>query len=300
MATSRPRTKEIIDPAYPLLEANRTIIESVKRETFEYGQSDVHKLDVYYPTGSCPDSRYPILVFFYGGSLVRGARTSAPSNLVHNNLGAFFASRGVLTVIPDYRLVPSITFPQGSEDVRDAINWVTRNLSEGDHNEVYLLGHSAGGVHVAGLLFTPELFQSLEHSMRGVALMGVPIKIPPERQELYAAALQYYGDPKAILRCQPSSLLQRASKEYIALLPAIRNLIAGSEPRFISTAMRAFMEEFRNKGGSIEEYVLAGHDHLSPILALSTGSGEEWAEGVVKWIWDGVHKHRFFGKQEAR
>ncbi|KAI6147716.1 hypothetical protein BKA82DRAFT_4143446 [Pisolithus tinctorius] len=40
---SRPRTREIIDPTYPLLEANRSAIESIRRETFTYGSSDVHK-----------------------------------------------------------------------------------------------------------------------------------------------------------------------------------------------------------------------------------------------------------------
>ena len=35
--------------------------------------------------------------FFYGGGLTHGAWSSPPS---HNNLGALFASRGILTVIP--------------------------------------------------------------------------------------------------------------------------------------------------------------------------------------------------------
>jgi len=60
--------------------------------------------------------------------------------------------------------------------------------------------------------------------------------------------------------------------------------MAGSEPRAISTAMRVFARELKERGGTIDEFVLQGHDHLSPVLALSSGSGEEWGDDVVRWL----------------
>lgn len=85
------------------------------------------QLDAYYPEQITknPDEpneigKPPILAFLYGGRLVQGARSTSPSNFVHNNLGAFFASRGILTIIADYCLAPGITFPERSEDVHDA------------------------------------------------------------------------------------------------------------------------------------------------------------------------------------
>ncbi|KAI6002308.1 Alpha/Beta hydrolase protein [Pisolithus orientalis] len=294
----RPRTREIIDPrlhvclAYPLLEANRSTIESIRRVTFTYGSSDVHKLDVYYPSLSgSGDGLPPILIFFYGGGLVRGARSSPPSNLVHNNLGAFFASRGILVVIPDYRFVPGITFPQGSEDVRDAIEWTIKNVAEGDSNRVFLLGHSAGGLHLASYLLLPSLFLSSSAlgCVRGVILMGVPCEISPSRPQFYSVAQTYYGNARKVAANYPLSLLRRAYESHILSLPPFWNVMAGSEPRAISVSMQTFTREFKSRGGTIEEFVLEGHDHLSPILALSSGSGEDWGLDVVRWIIGGLY-----------
>ncbi|KAF9461142.1 Alpha/Beta hydrolase protein [Collybia nuda] len=280
------RIKDIIDPSYPLLEANRTTIESIPRETFTYGPTERHKLDVYHSTLPNLPTKPPILVFFYGGGFTSGERSSQPSDLVHNNLGAFFASKGIITVIPDYRLVPSIVFPEGSEDIRDAMTWVVKNLSEGIPNRVSILAHSAGGIHVAGMLFTPSLFPStVASSVRGVALLGVPYELSNyKRPRIHAASLQYYGNLQNIAANQPLGLLRRADKAHIASLPHIRNMRAESEPRVISGGVKTLTRLVGEKGGTIEECVLEGHDHLSPILSLSCGSGEEWGDGIVEWI----------------
>jgi hypothetical protein len=250
------------------------------------------QLDVYYPpaqeTGADNDpGSLPILVFFYGGGLVRGARSSPPSHLVYNNLGAFFASRGILTVIPDYRLVPSITFPEGSVDVRDALDWVFHHFCEEDKTRrIFVLGHSAGGLHLSGFMLTPSMFSlsPAAQAIRGVILMGVPYDIRNTRAAFRDIAQKYYGGQEKIAANQPLTLLQSADDPYVATLPPWRNLIAGSEPRYTSLAMRSFTQIFKNKGGIIEEMVLDGHDHLSPVLALSSGTGEEWGNETVEWI----------------
>lgn len=222
---------------------------------------------------------------------MRGARSSPPSHLVYNNLGAFFASRGILTIIPDYRLVPSITFPQGSEDIRDALDWVAKNLpstqeAERNSSRLFVLAHSAGGIHVCGFLFTPLMFSGsfARRSLRGVALMGVPYEIHRAKPAFRDAATQYYGNAKSARTNQPSSLLQRADATDIAALPPVRNILAESEPRSVSTSATAFVQLFRDKGGSITEHRLVGHDHISPVLALSTGTGDAWGVELVVWM----------------
>lgn len=273
-----------------MLEANRAAIELIVRKTFDYGPIETHKLDVYYPPDHTDSTTQtaPILVFIYGGGLVTGFRSSPPSNLVYNNLGAYFASRGILTVIPDYRLVPGITYPQGSEDVRDALNWVVQHLASlGDDNSthVFVLAHSAGGMHVSGYLLT-DLFASCPaaHMVRGVAFMGVPFEICPSRAKSYAVAETYYGDRKKIAQNQPLGILRRMEPSRVTSLPPLRNYIAGSEPRAISSSMRNFAKEWKKKGGVVEMLVMDGHDHLSPVLALSSGSGQEWGEDLAAWI----------------
>ena len=332
--------------AYPLLEANRTVITSVERRTFSYGTNDTHKLDVYRPADLPQEKVYsysggydqpssksfdnsrtksPVLIFIYGGGLTKGSRAghSPPDDLVHINLGAFFAKRGFVTVIPDYRLVhppqvgdpispKSITYPEGSEDVRDAIAWTIDRLQDewpelkADPATLFLLAHSAGGVHLSSLLLTPALTSSANTSntfenVRGIAFLGVPFAPTPSRRVFYDNALLYYGSASLLSINHPMALLKKAPPSLINSLPPLRNMCAASEPKAIASGIRSFTEEWRKKaatdtgtrneamnktGVGIEEVVLEDHDHLSPILALSTGNvaGEQWGEELVQWM----------------
>ncbi|KAI6002310.1 Alpha/Beta hydrolase protein [Pisolithus orientalis] len=240
---SRPRTREIIDPTIlgPCVQLTLCL-----RPTAQLlNPSDV-KLSRTGPqtfTGS-DNGLPPILIFLYGGGLVHGARSSSPANLVHNDPCAFFAS--ILVVIPDYRPAPEITFPRGSEDTIGSV-------AEGDSNRVFLLGHSAGGLHLASYLLLPSLF--LSSSAFGCVAVNHPL-----------------------------SLLRRADDSHILSLPPTRNVMAGSETRTISVSIQTSAREFKSRGSTIAEFVLEGHKHLSPILALSSGSGEDWGHNIVRWI----------------
>ncbi|KAG6818466.1 hypothetical protein H0H92_002712, partial [Tricholoma furcatifolium] len=79
-------------------------------------------------------------------------------------LGSFFARRGFIVVIPDYRLAPATIFPGAAEDVRNAILWTIKNVDQlttpttpsPDTNNIYLMGHSAGAIHAYSSLLIPE------------------------------------------------------------------------------------------------------------------------------------------------
>ncbi|KAF9803584.1 hypothetical protein IEO21_09643 [Rhodonia placenta] len=183
--------------------------------------------------------------------------------------------------------MPGITFPQGSEDVRDALLWVVQNLQgEGDTENVFVLAHSAGGVHVASLLLSPALFVSpLAAALKGVTLLGVPFDIGNGKQgEMWEAAMKYYGSAQKIRDKQPIWLLKRSDTRFISHLSPVCVAVAGSEPRRIVRASESFASILKEKGGCVEEVVLDGHDHMSPILALSSGHSEEWGEEMVEWI----------------
>ena len=188
-------------------------------------------------------------------------------------------------------MVPSIAFPQGSEDIRDALDWVAKNLlttqeAERSRSRLFILAHSAGGMHVCGFLFTPHMFSGslARRSLCGVAFIGVPFEIHRANPAFRHAAIQYYGNQKNVLANQPLSLLQHADAAQIATFPPVKNILAESEPRSVSSSAAAFVEIYREKGGIITEHKIVGHDHLSPILSLSTGYGEAWGEELVVWI----------------
>jgi acetyl esterase/lipase len=91
--------------------------------------------------------RKPVLVFFYGGGWVKGAREE------YGWAARAFASKGFLVVVPDYRKVPEIAYPAFVEDAADAVRWTYDNIARygGDPDRIAIAGHSAGGYAVAML-----------------------------------------------------------------------------------------------------------------------------------------------------
>lgn len=95
----------------PGLVENKEKIEHIQPVTETYGPHYRHVLDIYQAKNNDVG---PILVFLYGGGMIRGDRILADTGkgLIYWNLGTFFASRGITTIIPDYRRVKS---PSGSD-----------------------------------------------------------------------------------------------------------------------------------------------------------------------------------------
>ena len=131
---------------YSMLSADRGV--SVERG-ISYGPHARHKLDIYRPIKGAETG--PIVIFFYGGRWREGDRG------IYGFLGAAMASRGITTIIPDYRLYPEVMFPTFMTDGAKAYGWVHNKLAAAPSNEagktrpIILMGHSAGA-HIAALL----------------------------------------------------------------------------------------------------------------------------------------------------
>ncbi|MBW4092838.1 MAG: alpha/beta hydrolase, partial [Proteobacteria bacterium] len=110
-----------------------------------YAAGPRHALDVYAPTRPAADA--PVVVFFYGGGWEDGNRG------MYRFVGATLAARGVVTVIPDYRLYPEVRFPAFMHDAAAAVAWTRAHVGAygGDPDRLFLMGHSAGG-QIATLL----------------------------------------------------------------------------------------------------------------------------------------------------
>lgn len=107
-------------------------------EAIRYGPKDRQVLDVYAPEPA-PASA-PVVVFVYGGGWNSGRRED------YGFVGRALASRGFVTVIPDYRLVPEVRYPAFVADAADAVRWTYGNVGAygGDPARIGVAGHSAG------------------------------------------------------------------------------------------------------------------------------------------------------------
>ncbi|MBD8527160.1 alpha/beta hydrolase [Pseudomarimonas arenosa] len=122
-------------------------------------------MDIYRPAST--DTPAPVLVFFYGGRWQDGNRED------YAFVGRRLAARGLLVMVPDYRLYPEVRFPAFVEDAAAIAAWAKANAARfgGDPNQIHLAGHSAGA-HMVALVGTDARYLAA-HDLKPSDLAGV-------------------------------------------------------------------------------------------------------------------------------
>ncbi|KAJ7214066.1 alpha/beta-hydrolase, partial [Mycena pura] len=279
----------------PLLESKREEIAQ-SRKSFKYGETDRHQLDVYYPQATGSLKKHPVLIYVYGGGFVSGERRlPAPVDLGYGNLGLYFAKRGFVTIIPDYRLAPGTTFPGPVHDVRDALIWVVAHPNDlgpdVDVDSVFIMGHSAGGVHTLTMLLHPPVLESapaLRAHIKGAAISCAPYHFEPAGVEfdLREPANMYYGSREAAKAHDPLGLLRAAPEGVLRALPPLALIKCERDQDWLQVVAKDFDAAVADKGlvPSPAQIFAKGHNHISFSWALETGQGERWAEELVAWM----------------
>jgi len=293
-----PTTIQATNAAFaPFLEKNRSKIEGVTRKTFQYGDTARHQLDIYYPPGQS-SVKPPILFFVYGGGFFSGERVQpAPSDLLYKNVGAFFASRGILTVIPDYRLVApgsdtTAVFPDPVTDVSKAIQYVVEHEGDnGNVDNIFISGHSAGANIVATLLLYNKapatLPPNILKGLRGISLWGGayhfngPPLLPPPVFSTYFGTT----DLPTIHKISPYGLLEQATPDVVKNLPPALFIMAEKEPAPVKECNGEFAKLYNEKTeNTLPLSIAKAHNHISMATGLSSGEGEEFGEEIAKFI----------------
>ena len=121
---------------------------SVRRDV-SYGADPRQKLDVYIPDNLTGPA--PVLLFFYGGSWEMGSKAD------YKAFGQSFATRGIVTVIADYRLYPQVKYPAFVQDGAKALAFVHAHAAAygGDAARLFVSGHSAGAYNAMMLASDP-------------------------------------------------------------------------------------------------------------------------------------------------
>ena len=132
----------------------------------------------------------PVLVFVHGGNWNSGSKET------YNLLGRNFARKGIITVIPDYTLSPQANYDVMTKEIAASIKWVQANIKNynGNVNQIYVTGHSAGG-HLGALAVMNPKYGIDEKSIAGIILndaAGLDMKkylekYPPTAKDDYLA-----------------------------------------------------------------------------------------------------------------
>ncbi len=171
---------------FDVLNAAIPVRGSTLTSDISYGTFPRRKLDVYRPHKVSAPA--PVIVFFYGGYWTSGDKHD------YRFAAQAFTSRGFVVVIPNYRLIPAVKFPDFVDDGALAVKWTHDHIADfgGDANRIYLTGHSAGG-HIALLLALDEHYLhdvGLDtHVIKAVAPIAAPTDFVPPPELRFAFGL---------------------------------------------------------------------------------------------------------------
>jgi len=252
----------------PLLARQPT--EGVQRHADQaYGPHPRQVLDVYRPTathGLCP-----VLVFLHGGGFIRGDKAHKA------NIGWHFARRGVVTVLPNYRLAPECGWPAGPEDVVATVRWLREHAAEfgGDPARTVLMGESAGAAHVAAATLMQRFGLHEGGGVRGAILASGPYNARLERLARAAFGVDT-PDPRndAYFGTDDAQDLAACSTALQVDVPPFPLLISYTERDLLQMQVQAgelFARLSGQHGHTPELLFIRHHNHFSQTQAINTG-----------------------------
>ena len=209
------------------------------QQDLAYGDAERQRADVYLPLEPVDRQAAPLAVFFYGGSWSSGQRSD------YRFVGEALASRGVVTVVADYRLSPQVRYPVFLHDCALAVRWAMAHASRwgASPRRVFVVGHSAGAYNAAMLALDPRWLGGeglLPQQLAGwVGLAGpydfLPIGVPDvqhafdwprtpaDSQPLFQVTSQPFASaPPALLLAARNDTLVNPIRNTVALAQALR------------------------------------------------------------------------------
>ena len=190
------------------------------------------KLDIYTPERTV-DERFPVVVFFYGGSWQWGERSDYPF------VGMTLADEGFVTVIPDYRKYPEVKFPAFVEDGAEAVKWVRDHIASygGDPEQIHVMGHSAGA-HIASLLAVDDRYLAAVDStgaIDGFVGLAGPYRFTPD----YGAFLQIFGPEENFPLMQTTTFVDGGEPPMLLLHGLDHGTVYDQHTRELAEAVQA-------------------------------------------------------------
>jgi acetyl esterase/lipase len=229
--------------------------EYERRANLRFGDDPRLRLDVYQPKDA--GTGRPVVVFFYGGSWLRGDRSQ------YRFVGAALAERGFVAVLPDYRLFPKARFPAFVDDGAQAVAWVQQHAREfgGDPQRIVLMGHSAGAHMAAYLAFNHDYLKRAGGKPEGIAgLIGLsgPYVLRPNSRVLH----RIFGKPYTTKDWQPVHFVDATSPPALLVHGEDDGVVSVEQTRELTAALKRHQVP-------VETEILAGRGHAATVAGFS-------------------------------
>ena len=227
------------------------------RHDLVYAPGDKGRFDVYAPRRPSPNA--PVAVFIYGGSWQSGSKA------IYRFVGVALASRGIVTVLPDYRVYPEVRYPTSLQDNARAVAFARRHAAEwgGDPARLFLIGHSAGAYNAVMLAADPRWLRAegldAHKDIAGVFGLAGPYDFLPLRDPVLKTI---FGPEDQLPDTQPINHVDGAE-------PPMR-LVAGDRDTTVDPGNSLRMTAaIKAKGGTASAKLYPGLGHVGLLTTLS-------------------------------
>lgn len=249
-------------------EKHRTKQAITVQKDIAFGRDAKQRLDIYVPkkvvdvyAPTVQETSYPVMIFVHGGGWQIGDKKR------FDDMGVFYATRGVVLVTVNYRLSPKHPHPAQAQDVAASVAWVKQHIHRygGDRDDITLAGHSAGA-HLAALVGSDPSYLQAHRlpltTLRRIvpvdtASMDLTRENPDRIRRIQRAIYETFGqDPKELERASPLYHVQNA----VQSLPEFRVFVTNRREDAVLQS-REFYDAAKAQGGVHYFYVIDGLSH---------------------------------------
>jgi acetyl esterase/lipase len=252
------------------------------------------RLDLFLPKGT----NWPVFIFVHGGNWDAGDKGLRVGGAdVYDNIGRFYAARGIGVAVINYRLQPTVNWREQVNDAAAATAWVHAHIAEygGNASRIFLGGHSAGAQLACRVALDPKPLaeQGLSLSIISgvVSVSGAGLDVADQKTYDLGAKRSYYaarfGDsrPREIWQQEASPVTYVTSNA-----PPFLILYAAGETRALQRQSQRLREVLENEHVFNRLVVVPGQSHARMVLTLSR-SDRTSADAIFDFILHGGNRH---------
>jgi acetyl esterase len=272
MAEIGPRWREDISGHIrTMLDGYSAVLKGAPNENVEvrrgvrYGADPRQQYDLFLPKAS--GGARPVVVFVHGGAFTEGHWNRTEE--IYANVLYFFARHGVVGLNIGYRLAPQVRYPESTNDVAMVIASLRDDPSAigVDPRRIFLMGHSAGGAHVASYAYNRRLQPKSGHGLAGLIIVSGRVRADNRPENPNATRVETY-----YLTTDADELSKLSSISHIDA-EAVPTFVAWSEHEnpLIDVHCAELVHRLSQAKGRCPPVVwLRSHNHTSIIAHFNT------------------------------
>ena len=222
-----------------------------------YGAVARQQLDIYIPKHQA-SNKLPVVLFFYGGSWESGEKED------YLFAAEAFASRGYVTVIPNYRVYPDVKFPEVMQDPAHAARWVKTHIAEygGDPDHIFMVGHSAGAHLLTMLAINSDYLHQVAltpNDFKGYVGLAGPYDFLPLKS---TRLKEIFGPEETQWKSQPIRFVD-GKNPALLLLVGLKDSVVWPRNTF------NLATEIRQNQGLVEVVEFPDYGHIDMVAKLA-------------------------------